>query len=141
MPNFTDLFQTADWKREKHVPVIEIPDKIRSGEFFRVTVTVGKDLPHPNKTEHHISRIDLYFLPAGEKFAVAVGGADLAAHGASTQGADSSTIYTAAEIGFGFKTGKPGTLFASSLCNIHGLWLNSQPVELTPAAGLPAAKR
>ena len=37
-----DLFQTADWKKEKHVPVIEGPDTIRKGEKTTMSVSVGK---------------------------------------------------------------------------------------------------
>ena len=29
MTNFSDLFQSADWKEEKHVPVIEGPDTVK----------------------------------------------------------------------------------------------------------------
>jgi superoxide reductase len=140
MADLKDLFQTADWKREKHVPVIEVPDRIGKGEFIPVKVTVGKEIAHPNKTEHHIGRIDVYFLPNGEKFAIPIGGADFSAHGASTQGPDTSTVYTDCTIQLSFKTDKAGTIFASSLCNVHGLWLNSQVLTLGPAAGLPTRK-
>ncbi len=124
------MFQSADWKQEKHVPVIEAPKKVKKGEFFQVKVTVGKEIAHPNKTEHHISWVALYFHPEGEKFPYEIGKASFMAHGASTQGPDTSTVYTHHEVVFSLKTEKPGTLHASSLCNIHGLWQNSQPVEL-----------
>ena len=29
MAEFKDLFQSADWKKEKHAPAIEAPDKIK----------------------------------------------------------------------------------------------------------------
>jgi superoxide reductase len=141
MDDMKDLIQTADWKREKHVPVIETQDKARKGEFFPVKVTVGKEIPHPNKTEHHIAWIDVYFLPSGEKFAYQIGKADFRAHGASTQGPDTSTISTRPEIVLSFRTDKPGTLFALSYCNIHGIWQSSRPLEVEAAAlELPAKK-
>ncbi|HIJ17897.1 MAG TPA: Neelaredoxin, partial [Thermoplasmata archaeon] len=44
----------ADWKTEKHVPVIECPDKIAPDQIFDVTVMIGKEIAHPNTTAHHI---------------------------------------------------------------------------------------
>jgi hypothetical protein len=46
-----DKIQHADWRQEKHVPVIECPDQVPSDEFFDVKVTLGKALAHPNTTE------------------------------------------------------------------------------------------
>jgi superoxide reductase len=122
MSEFKDLFQSADWKKEKHAPVIEIRDKIMKGEYFNVTATVGKEIPHPNTTEHHISWIEVYFLPDGEKFPAQIGKFEFTAHGESTQGADTSTIYTQPEVMLSLKTEKSGIIYASSYCNIHGLW-------------------
>jgi desulfoferrodoxin (superoxide reductase-like protein) len=49
-----ELFQSADWKAEKHVPVIECGDEVKADELFEVKVTLGKEVIHPNTTEHHI---------------------------------------------------------------------------------------
>ena len=68
MTQAKDLVQTADWKTEKHVPAIEVKDTVKKGEVVSVSVTVGKEIPHPNTTEHHIAWISVYFLPKGEKF-------------------------------------------------------------------------
>jgi superoxide reductase len=133
MSEIKELFQSADWKSEKHVPVIEVPQKVKKGEFFQVKVSIGKEIAHPNKTEHHIRWIDVFFHPEGEKFAFQIGKAEFAAHGASTQGPDTSTVYTHHEAILSFKTEKPGTLYAFSLCNIHGLWQNSQVIDLETA--------
>jgi len=141
MSDLRELVQSADWKREKHVPVIEAPGKVKKGEFFQVKVTIGKEIAHPNKTEHHISWIEVYFHANVERFAYQIGKADFSAHGASTQGPDTSTIYTHHEVTLSFKTDKPGTIYALSLCNIHGLWQNSQALEVeTASAGLPPKK-
>jgi superoxide reductase len=126
MGDFKELFQSADWKAEKHVPVIESPAKARKGEFFKVTVTVGKEIAHPNETKHHIRWISVYFHPEGEKFPYQIGRAEFTAHGASAQGPDTSTVYTHHEATVSFKTEKSGTIYASSYCNIHGLWQNSK---------------
>jgi len=130
MADFKDLWQSADWKLEKHVPVIEAPDKVKKGESFRVTVSVGRQIPHPNTTEHHIRWIEVYFLAEGEKFPYQIGKFEFAAHGESAQGPNTSTIYTQPEVVCSFKTEKSGTIFASSYCNIHGLWKNSQEIKV-----------
>jgi superoxide reductase len=125
-----ELFQSADWKQEKHVPVIEVQDRVRKGEIFRVTVTIGKEVAHPNTTEHHIRWIDVYFHPNGEKFPHQIGRAEFTSHGESTDGPDKSTIYTHHEAVLSFKTGKPGIIYASSYCNIHGLWQNAKEITV-----------
>lgn len=130
MVDFKDLFQGADWKQEKHVPVIEAPDKAKKGEFFSIKVSVGKEIPHPNTTPHHIRWISVYFHPKGEKFPYQIGKAEFSAHGESTQGADTSSVYTHPEADLKFKTEKPGVILASSYCNIHGLWQNSKELEI-----------
>ncbi|MFH1046244.1 MAG: desulfoferrodoxin family protein, partial [Candidatus Omnitrophota bacterium] len=80
----------------------------------------------PNTTEHHIRYIELYFLPQGEKFPCQIGRAEFNAHGESTQGPNTSSVFTQPQATFSLKTDKPGTLLAGSYCNIHGLWENAQ---------------
>ena len=130
MPELKDLLQSADWKSEKHVPVIDCPDMFKKSETLCVTVAVGKEIPHPNTTAHHIQWIDLYFLPEGEKFPYQIGRFESAAHGASAQGPDTSTIYSIPEVRVTFKTDKAGAILAESYCNIHGLWQNSRWIHL-----------
>lgn len=127
MKGFAELLQKADWKSEKHVPVIEVLEK---GENVKVKISVGKEIPHPNKTEHHIAWIEVYFHPEGSKFPYMIGKADFAAHGASVEGPDTSTVYTEPNTILSFKTGKSGTLYAFSYCNIHGLWVNEEELSL-----------
>lgn len=130
MASIKDLVQSADWKTEKHVPVIEAPDKVKKGEMIKVTVTVGKEIAHPNKAEHHIRWIQVFFHPAGEKFPYQVGKAEFAAHGESVQGPETSTIYAHPQVQINFRTDKPGTIFTTAYCNIHGLWENSKNIEV-----------
>ena len=129
MAEFKDLFQSADWKQEKHVPVIEAPNKVKKGEFFKVMVSVGKEIPHPNTTEHHIRWIAVYFLAEGEKFPYEIGSFEFNSHGESTQGPNTSTVYTHPETTCTFKTDKKGIILAASYCNIHGLWQGSKAIE------------
>ncbi len=129
MESIKNMFQSADWKSEKHAPVIEIA-KTGEENVFTVSLTVGKEIPHPNTTAHHISNMDLYFLPEGAKFPVHVARAEFSSHGASVEGADLSGIYTPSTAVFYLKTEKPGTLLAASYCNIHGLWESSADLSL-----------
>ncbi len=130
MAEFKELYQSADWKQEKHVPVIDAPDSVSKGEFFKVTATIGKEVAHPNETKHHIRWIALYFHPEGEKFPYEIGKTEFTAHGESAQGPDTSSVYTHHEMTISFKTDKPGTIFAAGYCNIHGLWQNSKAIDV-----------
>lgn len=129
MASIKDLLQTADWKTEKHVPVIEVMDRVKKGEPFQITVSVGKEILHPNTTEHHIAWIEVYFLPRAERFPYQIGRFEFSAHGASTQGPNTSTIYTQPQVICSLKTDKPGIIFAASYCNIHGLWEGSKELN------------
>lgn len=125
-----ELFQKADWKKEKHVPVIECPSKIKADEMLEVKVDIGKEIAHPNTTEHHIAWISLLFKPDDEKYPFHIGQFLFNAHGASIQGPNTSTIYTHHAVTATFKTSKPGTIIATSYCNIHGLWQSSKEITL-----------
>ncbi|MDD5432568.1 MAG: class II SORL domain-containing protein [Candidatus Omnitrophica bacterium] len=130
MADLKDLLQTADWKQEKHVPVIEAEEKIKKGEALKITLTVGKEIAHPNTTEHHIAWIAVYFLPKGEKFPYQVGKFEFSAHGASVQGPNTSTVYANPQVTAHLKTEKSGTILAVSYCNIHGLWQNAKELNV-----------
>ncbi len=130
MADFSGIFQAADWKAEKHVPVIQAADSAAKGEAVRVTVTVGKEIAHPNTTEHHIRWVEVFFHPAGEKFPYQVGRFEFTAHGESAQGPNTSTVFTQPDVVFSLKTDKPGHLLAASYCNIHGLWQSSKELKV-----------
>ena len=115
--------QTADWKKEKHAPVIECPDVAQAGEVFEVQVSVGKEIAHPNTAEHHINWITLYFQPDGNKFPYQVGHFEFSAHG-------EGDVFTSPVATVSLKIAKPGTLHALSFCNIHGLWESSKEIGL-----------
>jgi superoxide reductase len=126
-----ELYQTQDWKQEKHVPVIECPDSVKGGETFEITVSVGKEIAHPNTTEHHIRWIQLFFLPEGGKLAYQLANVEFTAHGESTEGADKGPAYTHHGATVSVQLKKPGTIFATSFCNIHGIWENSREIKVT----------
>jgi superoxide reductase len=126
MAELKELFQSADFKKEKHAPVIEAPDSAQKGQPVQVTVSVGKEIAHPNTTPHHIRWIEVYFHPDGGKFPFQVARFDFTAHGESPDGPDTSTVYTSPSVQCSFKTERPGTILAASYCNIHGLWESSK---------------
>jgi superoxide reductase len=130
MADFGDLLQSADWKTEKHVPVIEGPDKIAKGQVFKIEVSVGKQIPHPNTTEHHIRFIEVYFLATEEKFPYQLARFDLGTHGESVQGPNTSTIFSEPRVSVAFKTEKSGLIMAVAYCNIHGLWKSEKEVKV-----------
>ena len=130
MADLGDRIQKADWKSEKHVPVIECDDQVAADEFFDVKISLGKAVAHPNTTEHHIRWITLYFQPEGAKATYQVGHFEFAAHGESAQGANEGPVYTHHCAATSMKTTRPGTLHALALCNIHGLWESSKEISL-----------
>lgn len=130
MTEINELIKSEDWKKEKHVPVIEVcPEEPKKGDIVDVLVSVGKEVSHPNSTEHHIRWISVFFLPEGEKTPIQIGDVMFESHGSSTEGPDTSTVYTHHAGVLKFKTDKSGKIMATSYCNIHGLWQNS--VDLT----------
>lgn len=130
MAKIGELYKSDDWKTEKHVPVIECPDKVKEGEFFEVKMSLGKEVAHPNTTEHHIRWIQLYFLPEGADRPYQIGNYEFTAHGESADGADKGPVYTHHAAAAVMKTESPGTLIATSYCNIHGLWENQKDIKL-----------
>ena len=130
MATIGEMFQTANWKEEKHVPAIECPDEVGANEMFQVKASLGKEIAHPNTTEHHIRWIQLYFKPEGAKFTYHIGSFEFAAHGESVDGANQGPVYTNHSVVSEFKTSKSGTLIATSYCNIHGLWENSKEIKV-----------
>lgn len=130
MKKVGDLFQAGDWKNEKHVPVIEAPDSVSADEFFDVTVSLGKEISHPNTTAHHIRWIQLYFKPENDKFSYQVGNFEFTAHGESVAGADEGPVFTDHSVKARMKIRQAGTLYAMSFCNIHGLWENTKEIKL-----------
>lgn len=127
---FGDLIQSADWKAEKHIPVIEAPDTVKAGEKCSITVSVGKEIAHPNTTEHHIRWIKLFFKPDNGKFAYELGLFEFNAHGESTEGANKGPVYTEPSVQAMIKLNGSGTLHATAYCNIHGLWEYSKTVTV-----------
>lgn len=130
MTRIGDLYKTADWKTEKHVPVIECRDEVAADEMFEISVSLGKEIAHPNTTEHHIRWIGLCFKPDGDKFSYELGRYEFAAHGESVEGPNTGPAHTNHSVITKIKLKKSGQIFASALCNIHGLWENAKNITV-----------
>ena len=124
-------FQTEDWKKEKHVPVIECPDSVKGGEKFQITVTVGKEISHPNTTEHHIRWVQVFFHPDGEKYTYQLANCEFTSHGEAAAGPNQGPAYTDHSVTVTAMLKKAGTIHAMNFCNIHGLWENSREIKVT----------
>ena len=117
--SLSDLIKEADWKKEKHVPVIEIPSTVTAGEPVKVAVSVGREIAHPNTPEHFIAWIKLFFQAEGAPFPVEVGDYHFSVHGGDDDGAfPKAEPFVEAKVSFE----SSGKLMALGYCNIHGLW-------------------
>lgn len=116
------LLQSGDWKGEKHVPAIIVPESIKAGEPVEIKVHVGEEIAHPNTLEHHIQWIKVFFKPEDSKFPVEMGDYKFTAHGEYDAFNEPSVITVA-------RLPKSGTLYAVSYCNIHGLWENEVEIK------------
>lgn len=126
----SEFVKSADWKSEKHVPVIECAATAKTGEAVAISVTVGKEIAHPNTTNHHIAWIALHFAPTGSKASIEIGRCEFSAHGASSEGADKGPAYTDSMLTIRAKFATSGTLYATAYCNIHGLWASEKAVVI-----------
>lgn len=126
--NIGEAIKSGDFKGEKHVPVIEAPEKVKAGELFNVQVSVGKEIPHPNKMEHHISWIQLYYKAADSAFLIELADFSFGAHGAVMDITAPGIAFSEPAGTAAVKLAKSGTLIALSYCNIHGLWESSKEI-------------
>jgi superoxide reductase len=104
--------------KEKHVPHIEAPAKVKAGEPFQITVIVGKEVPHPNTIEHHIEWIQVYAKYEGARPVVQLGSFDFGA------------TFAEPKVTFTAMLEKNSTIYALEYCNIHGVWDNSAEIEV-----------
>ena len=115
--SLANYIKSADWKAEKHVPVIVVEGQFLPGQPLDVEVAVGKEIPHPNTVEHHIAWIALYYVAEGSQLPVELGRAEFRAHGPAA---------AAPVAKFRVTLDKPGALLAVAYCNLHGLWESNQ---------------
>lgn len=123
MSGIGNFFQTGDWKGEKHVPVIHVPENINKGEAFDIKISIGDEIAHPNTFEHYIAWFKVFFKADSAKFPVEIANFNFAAHGEGDNFTEPVGLTTA-------KLNESGTIYAISYCNIHGLWENSKKIDI-----------
>jgi len=108
----SDIEQATDLEK-KHLPLITAPKKVKKGDYFEVTVDVGKLLKHPMEPGHFIQFVELY---AGDTYL--------------------------ARMDFTAKTTCPimkvcvcldhdyGKLRAFERCNLHGSWESDTDIQV-----------
>jgi superoxide reductase len=105
---FGDILKNKDNEgKEKHVPIIEI--STGSGGADTVNVVVGKEVAHPNTIEHHIAWLEVYGVK-GDGQVISLARADFA------------PAYTSPKVQLKVLLADFETIYATSYCNIHGLW-------------------
>lgn len=129
MADYSTTIQQADWKIEKHAPVIEAPESIKAGETFTVTAGLGKAIAHPNTPQHHISWIALYFLPEGSRQAIQLAHAEFSVHGDSASD-EAGPALTHPSMVASLQLTRSGTLQAVAYCNLHGVWESSREIKV-----------
>ena len=100
---------------QKHLPVINVPDAIKSQQFSDVKITVG-EIEHPNENGHFIQWIELY---VGDvylgRFAFA-------------------PVMTKPEITIPLSIAhgnRKTVLRAVSRCNLHGIWESTKEIKIS----------
>ena len=117
------MIQSGDWKGEKHVPIIHVPEKITPDTLTEITISIGDAIKHPNTLEHHISWFKLFYLPANGKFPIELGTYEFRTHG-------EGNAFTEPCVSAHVKLETSGTLYALSYCNLHGLWESSKEIVI-----------
>lgn len=122
----SEFVKTADWKHEKHVPVITCADVVSAGEPLEINVTVGKEIAHPNTMGHHVAWIALHFVPAGVQRSIELGRCEFSAHGGAAD--ENGIAYTDSTLTVRVRLATGGTLYATAYCNLHGLWVSEKAI-------------
>ncbi len=99
---------------KKHMPVIDCPDAVKSGEPFPVKVRVG-EIPHVMEEGHHIQWLELAF---GQNFNARI---------------DLTPVLTRPEVVITLVKGgkhRTSTLRVTERCNLHGLWEATKEIQV-----------
>jgi len=69
-------------------------------------------------------------VPEGATLSYELGRFEFSAHGQSVKGANEGPAFTDSRVTIRARLLAPGTLFATTYCNIHGLWESSRRITL-----------
>ncbi len=110
---FAEILKSAESEgKEKHVPFLEKKTGHGPEQANVIHVVVGKETPHPNTAEHHISWVELYGIKSDGQ-TVNLGRAAFA------------PTFTDPNVTFHVPSVDQFKSFcAVSYCNVHGVWQN-----------------
>ncbi|HPE63011.1 MAG TPA: class II SORL domain-containing protein [Methanothrix sp.] len=103
-------------KREGHTPRIEAPKAVGADEPFEVKVSVQN---HPNKVEHSIRWIEVYFREDGRAF-----------NPIMLARVEFAPVSSEPEAKLKVRLSKSGSIMAMEYCNVHGLWSAKQDIKV-----------
>ena len=107
--------ETPSVMEQKHVPLIEAPNRAEQGEWFNVNIKVGFMKEHPSTPGHWIRKIKLL-----------VNRKEVAETEYREGGMSASTA------SYRIRLEKTSTLEAVENCNLHGTWISDE-VTITVA--------
>ena len=99
---------------KKHLPVIECPDSVKSGEPFLVKIKVG-EVPHVSEEAHHVQWIE---IKTGENLYSRV---------------ELTPVLSMAEITVTLKKAgkhRTSTVRVIERCNLHGIWETKKDITV-----------
>lgn len=97
---------------QKHAPVLLLPEKIKAGETFELTVTIGEVL-HPMSPAHYIQYVEVL---AGNEPAGRI---------------EFAPGFNQPKATFFLRLDRPVTLVVREYCNLHGLWESRQDITFS----------
>jgi len=97
---------------QKHAPVLLLPEKIKAGETFELTVTIGEVL-HPMSPAHYIQYVEIL---AGNEPAGRI---------------EFAPGFNQPKATFFLRLDRPVTLVVREYCNLHGLWESRQDITFS----------
>ena len=103
-------------KRESHTPKIEAPKTVGVDEPFELKVSVQN---HPNKVEHSIRWIEVYFRENGRAF-----------NPTMLARVEFTPVYSEPEAKLKVRLSKSGSIMAMEYCNVHGLWSAKEDIKV-----------
>jgi len=103
-------------KASNHKPKIECPESVKAGEDFELRVYVEG---HPNRVEHSIRWIEVYFEEEGRDFNPV-----MLARMAFSE-------FASPDVRLKVRLEKGGKIIALAYCNEHGLWESEKSISVS----------
>jgi superoxide reductase len=130
MAHFRNKSLLKEKKEQKHLPLIEAPNKVKRGENFDFEITVNQDMTVRRRGDQQRFWITVYFLPQESSIAYKVVQPLSAAQKEVRKDSDSPPSPILYKASFQLKTEKAGTIYAAAYCPIHGLSQSRTSVEV-----------